>query len=148
MRAGFGAVLPLTLLGEGRKRGSQPFDLVVRIELHKFPCDIKSRESASRSLATSPPRVPKMATSTPCVPRRRPMDGGSRAEVVAGAGEVLAAWPIAARWCRPDFFHSVVPGGDAYVLAQILHDWPDEKCVEILRKCAGPHLPSIRHPAA
>jgi hypothetical protein len=28
------------------------------------------------------------------------------------------------------------PGGDAYVLALIPHDWPDEKCVEILRKCA------------
>lgn len=35
-----------------------------------------------------------------------------------------------------DFFHSVVSGGDAYVLAQILHDWPDEECVGILRKCA------------
>ena len=35
-----------------------------------------------------------------------------------------------------DFFDSVVSGGDAYVLAQILHDWPDEKCVEILRTCA------------
>jgi hypothetical protein len=56
------------------------------------------------------------------------MDGGSRAEVVAGAGEVLAE--------PTDFFHSVVPGGDAYVLALIPHDWPDEKCVEILRKCA------------
>jgi C-methyltransferase len=35
-----------------------------------------------------------------------------------------------------DFFDSVVSGGDAYLLAQILHDWPDEKCVEILRNCA------------
>jgi hypothetical protein len=25
-----------------------------------------------------------------------------------------------------DFFHSLVSGGDAYVLAQILHDWPDQ----------------------
>jgi orsellinic acid C2-O-methyltransferase len=61
-----------------------------------------------------------------------------RAEVVAGAGEVLAETGVADR-CEvvpTDFFHSVVPGGDAYVLAQILHDWPDEKCVEILRNCA------------
>jgi hypothetical protein len=36
MRAGPGAVLPLTLLGEGGKRGSQPFDLAVCIESHKF----------------------------------------------------------------------------------------------------------------
>jgi hypothetical protein len=66
------------------------------------------------------------------------MDGGSRAEVVAGAGEVLAETGVADR-CEvvpTDFFHSVVPGGDAYVLAQILHNWPDEKCVEIMRKCA------------
>jgi hypothetical protein len=66
------------------------------------------------------------------------MDGGSRAEVVAGAGEVLAETGVADR-CEvvpTDFFHSVVPGGDAYVLAQILHNWPDEKWVEIMRKCA------------
>jgi microcystin degradation protein MlrC len=36
MRAGSGAVLPLTLLGEGGKRGSQPFDLAVCIETHRF----------------------------------------------------------------------------------------------------------------
>jgi hypothetical protein len=61
-----------------------------------------------------------------------------RAEVVAGAGEVLAETGVADRWdvVPTDFFHSVVSGGDAYLLAQILHDWPDEKCVEILRKCA------------
>jgi hypothetical protein len=61
-----------------------------------------------------------------------------RAEVVAGAGTVLAEAGVADR-CEvvpTDFFDSVVSGGDAYVLAQILHDWPDEKCVEILRKCA------------
>ncbi|HEX2052594.1 MAG TPA: methyltransferase, partial [Actinomycetota bacterium] len=34
-----------------------------------------------------------------------------------------------------DFFAEVPSGGDAYVLAQILHDWNDERCVEILNKC-------------
>lgn len=32
------------------------------------------------------------------------------------------------------FFESVPAGHDAYVLKHILHDWPDEKCREILRR--------------
>jgi hypothetical protein len=31
-----------------------------------------------------------------------------------------------------DFFERVPTGGDAYVLANILHDWPDESCLRIL----------------
>jgi hypothetical protein len=43
----------------------------------------------------------------------------------------------AQRWTRVagDFFHSVPTGGDAYVLKRILHDWSDEQCVQILRRC-------------
>jgi len=37
MQAGPGAVLLLTLLSNGGKRGSQPFDLAVCIESHKVP---------------------------------------------------------------------------------------------------------------
>jgi uncharacterized protein YjiS (DUF1127 family) len=39
------------------------------------------------------------------------------------------------------FFDSVPGGGDAYVLKNIIHDWPDEKAVQILRTvraAAGP----------
>jgi C-methyltransferase len=39
------------------------------------------------------------------------------------------------------FFDSVPGDGDAYVLKNIIHDWPDEKAVEILRnvrRAAGP----------
>lgn len=32
-----------------------------------------------------------------------------------------------------NFFESVPAGGDLYLLKQILHDWPDEECVAILR---------------
>lgn len=32
-----------------------------------------------------------------------------------------------------DFFDAVPPGADAYVLANILHDWGDDECVRILR---------------
>ena len=34
-----------------------------------------------------------------------------------------------------DFFQSAPSGGDMYVLKRILHDWGDERSVQILRKC-------------
>lgn len=34
-----------------------------------------------------------------------------------------------------DFFEAIPPGADAYLLKFILHDWEDEKCVQILRSC-------------
>jgi hypothetical protein len=34
-----------------------------------------------------------------------------------------------------DFFAAVPEGGDAYLLKAVLHDWPDEECVAILRNC-------------
>ena len=43
---------------------------------------------------------------------------GARCELVAG-----------------DIFESVVPGGDAYVLKWILHDWDDERARRILERC-------------
>ncbi|HET8989006.1 MAG TPA: methyltransferase [Humibacillus sp.] len=49
----------------------------------------------------------------------------------AGASE-----SVAARWTSVsgDFFEAV-PAADAYLLKKILHDWLDEKCVEILTTC-------------
>lgn len=57
--------------------------------------------------------------------------------VVAAAGEQLAAAGVAERCTTVggDFFVEVPAGGDAYVLAQILHDWDDERSVAILRQC-------------
>lgn len=34
-----------------------------------------------------------------------------------------------------DFFKSVPPGGDAYVLSHIIHDWNEEQCLTILGHC-------------
>jgi hypothetical protein len=34
-----------------------------------------------------------------------------------------------------DFFVSVPPGADAYVLKRVLHDWSDDQCCSILRHC-------------
>lgn len=57
--------------------------------------------------------------------------------VVADAGPLLEATGVANR-CRSvggDFFHEVPAGGDVYVLAQIVHDWDDERSVAILQAC-------------
>ncbi len=57
--------------------------------------------------------------------------------VVAGAAPVLAAAGVADR-CRVvagDFFQAVPAGGDAYLLAGVLHDWDDAAAAVILRNC-------------
>ena len=57
--------------------------------------------------------------------------------VVAAAEAHLVAAGVAQR-CKVvggDFFIEVPAGGDAYLLAQILHDWNDERSVAILRQC-------------
>jgi hypothetical protein len=57
--------------------------------------------------------------------------------VATAAAEHLAAAGIADRCTAVggDFFVAVPEGGDAYILAQILHDWDDERSVAILRQC-------------
>jgi hypothetical protein len=42
------------------------------------------------------------------------------------------------------FFDPLPTGGDAYILAQVLHDWPDTDAVAILRRCAEAAGPSGR----
>jgi len=34
-----------------------------------------------------------------------------------------------------DFFERVPPGADCYLLANVLHDWADERAIHILRNC-------------
>jgi hypothetical protein len=34
-----------------------------------------------------------------------------------------------------DFFDAVPPGGDAYVLKKVIHDWDDERALSILKNC-------------
>jgi hypothetical protein len=45
-------------------------------------------------------------------------------------------FPIAARleYCGGNMFESV-PAADAYVLKHIIHDWDDERCLQLLRNC-------------
>ena len=40
------------------------------------------------------------------------------------------------------FFDAVPPGGDAYVMKVILHDWDDDKAIEILRSCSRTMSPT------
>jgi hypothetical protein len=48
-------------------------------------------------------------------------------------------WSVAltSRWAAASgSFFEAVPESDAYLLKSILHDWPDDRCVDILRVCA------------
>ena len=59
--------------------------------------------------------------------------------VVAGASELLRQEGVEAR-CRVvpgSFFDAVPAGADAYVLKNVVHDWPDEEALAILRTCRG-----------
>lgn len=63
--------------------------------------------------------------------------------VVANAPSLLREREVAerVRIAEGSFFDSVPAGGDAYILKNIIHDWPDEKAVRILRNvraAAGP----------
>ena len=55
--------------------------------------------------------------------------------VVAGAPELLTAKHIADRVqiVEGSFFDHVPSGGDAYLLKNIIHDWADDKALQILR---------------
>jgi orsellinic acid C2-O-methyltransferase len=60
-----------------------------------------------------------------------------RPQAAADATEVLRSANLADR-CEivaGDFFAGVPDGADAYILANVLHDWDDEKAVDILANC-------------
>lgn len=68
-------------------------------------------------------------------------------QVVAGAPAVLTERGVADRTevAEGSFFESVPAGGDAYVLKSVIHDWPDDDAVRILRNVrdaaeVGSHL--------
>jgi O-methyltransferase domain len=57
--------------------------------------------------------------------------------VAARADAVLDATDIADRCAvlAGDFFVRVPAGADCYILANVIHDWNDERAIEILRNC-------------
>lgn len=60
-----------------------------------------------------------------------------RAEALAGAPGYLARAGVGERveLVAGDFLREVPPGGDLYVLSQILHNWDDERARVIVRNC-------------
>jgi 2-polyprenyl-3-methyl-5-hydroxy-6-metoxy-1,4-benzoquinol methylase len=45
---------------------------------------------------------------------------------------------LESRWsAAAGSFFEAVPAADAYLVKSILHDWPDDRCVQILRSCAA-----------
>ena len=66
--------------------------------------------------------------------------------VVAGATAELQQAGVSARCATigGDFFAAVPSGGDAYILAEILHDWDDERSRTILRNCRRACGPASR----
>jgi hypothetical protein len=58
------------------------------------------------------------------------------AHVVAKGPTSEATQSVASRWSATSgSFFDAVPAADCYLLKSILHDWPDDRCVEILRAC-------------
>jgi len=57
--------------------------------------------------------------------------------IVEAAKELIDSHGVADRCERVggDFFQSVPPGGDTYIMKHIIHDWNDEQCVTILKNC-------------
>lgn len=43
-----------------------------------------------------------------------------------------------------DFFESVPSGADAYILKHVIHDWPDDRAITVLRSCRHAMGPSGR----
>ncbi|WP_370942136.1 methyltransferase [Amycolatopsis sp. cg5] len=54
-------------------------------------------------------------------------EGGDKIEAIAG-----------------DFFESVPEGGDVYILKSVIHDWDDDRSVEILKSCHRAMRPGAR----
>ena len=66
--------------------------------------------------------------------------------VIEGARPILEAAGVADR-CQTigqDFFESIPEGGETYLLAQVLHDWNDERCGVILQNCRHAMYPGGR----
>jgi hypothetical protein len=69
-----------------------------------------------------------------------------RPEVVAGAHEILRAAGVADRCERVggSCFDAVPEGGDAYLLAAVIHSWDDAEAAAVLRNCGRAMGPRSR----
>ena len=69
-----------------------------------------------------------------------------RPHVVSDAPALLKARGVEARVTieAGDFFERVPPGGDAYLLSHIIHDWNEDQCLTILGHCRNVMKPDGR----
>ncbi|MBV6433833.1 MAG: 2,7-dihydroxy-5-methyl-1-naphthoate 7-O-methyltransferase [Bryobacteraceae bacterium] len=65
---------------------------------------------------------------------------------VARSGELLEAAGVSGRVTAvgQSFFDPLPPGGDIYMLKNVLHDWPDAEAAQLLRRCAEAARPNGR----
>lgn len=65
---------------------------------------------------------------------------------IEGASALLKHEGVAQRCdvVAGDFFQSVPEGGDAYILKLVIHDWDDERALQILRNCHRVMRPKTR----
>jgi hypothetical protein len=54
-------------------------------------------------------------------------------QVVSGSSALLTGVAARCQVVGGDFFDSVPEGGDAYLLKGVIHDWPDQDAIKILR---------------
>jgi orsellinic acid C2-O-methyltransferase len=59
------------------------------------------------------------------------------AHAIGKAGDVFARRGLAQRceFIAGDFFESIPSGADVYMLKSVIHDWPDDRAITILRNC-------------
>ena len=65
-----------------------------------------------------------------------------RPATIAHLAPTLAAHRERCHVVGGDFFDSLPPGGDAYLLSHVIHDWDDDRCLTILdniRRSIAPH---------
>ena len=67
-----------------------------------------------------------------------------RDAVIAAAPATLGALIMRCALVPTDFFVEVPSGGDLYTMAQILHDWSDERCLRILGNCRHAMQPGAK----
>lgn len=69
-----------------------------------------------------------------------------RPDVAARAARAIAAAGLAERaeCVRADFFESLPPGRDAYLVASVLHNWDDAEATRVLEVCREAMAPASR----
>jgi ubiquinone/menaquinone biosynthesis C-methylase UbiE len=68
------------------------------------------------------------------------------AHAISKARDAFAERGLAARceFVAGDFFESIPPGADVYMLKSVIHDWPDDRAITILKACQRAMKPNAK----